>query len=74
MSGNSLSLTNTKDATFNKLSLVTSTDVKNVYDIFALKSEVTSPGDLTNLQTQINAKANKAGDTFTGTIVAPALH
>ena len=73
MSSNSLSLTNTKDATFNKLSLVTSTDVKNVYGIFALKSEVTSPGDLTDLQTQINAKANKAGDTFTGTIVAPAI-
>jgi len=70
MSSNSLSMTNTKDATFNNLSLVTSNDVKNVYDIFALKGEVP---DLSGIESQINAKANKTGDTFTGTITAPAI-
>ena len=57
MSSNSLSMTNIKDASFNSISSVTTQDVKNVYDIFALKTEITSPGDLTNLQNQINSKA-----------------
>ena len=58
MSSNSLSLTNTKDATFNKLSLVTSTDVKNVYDIFALKTEIDNKADKNNTKLTGNVGIN----------------
>ena len=56
MSGNSLSMTNTKDGIFNNLSLVTSEDVKNVYDIFALKDDVPTDATFTeNLTVQNTA-------------------
>ena len=70
MSSNSLSMTNTKDATFNNLSLVTSNDVKNVYDIFALKNDLP---DLSGIQSQINDEVNRTGDTFTGSVTAPNI-
>ena len=56
MSRNSSSITNIKDGIFNNLLLVTTQDVKKVYDIFTLKSEITSSGDSTNLQDQINSE------------------
>jgi len=56
MSGNSLSMTNTKDGILNNLSLVTSEDVKNVYDIFALKDDVPTDATFTeNLTVQNTA-------------------
>jgi hypothetical protein len=49
-------MTNTKDGIFNNLSLVTSEDVKNVYDIFALKDDVPTDATFTeNLTVQNTA-------------------
>ena len=69
MSSNSLNFTNVKDGIFNNLYLINDNgELDNVKDIVTAGA-----GDLTSLQTQINAKANKTGDTFSGPIIVPAI-
>ena len=47
MMNSSLSLTNTRNGTFNSLSLVYDNNVKNVLDLFALKDDI---ANITGLQ------------------------
>ena len=56
----SLSLTNTRDGTFNNLSLVYDNNVKNVLDLFAFKDDIANitglpPATLNTLQELANA-------------------
>ena len=58
-----LSLTNTRDAIFNHLALIYNSEVKDIFDIFALRGDITAitglpPATLNTLQELANAINN----------------